>query len=69
MLTHDGFYRQKDGLAMGSPPAPNFANGWLSQIDHIIKDKAKLYSRYMDDIFREIKTSTIDKKLEERKAG
>ena len=23
MLTHDGFYRQKEGLAMGSPPAPN----------------------------------------------
>ena len=30
MLTHDGFYRQKDGLAMGSPPAPILANGWLS---------------------------------------
>ena len=22
MLTHDGYYRQRDGLAMGSPPAP-----------------------------------------------
>lgn len=27
MLTHDGFYRQIDGLAMGSPPAPLLANG------------------------------------------
>ena len=36
MLTPDGFYRQKDELAMGSPPAPNLANGWLSQFDHVI---------------------------------
>ena len=27
MQTHDGFYRQTDGLAMGSPPAPLLANG------------------------------------------
>ena len=27
--THDGFYKQIDGLAMGSPPAPHLANGWL----------------------------------------
>ena len=30
MLTHDGYYRQKDGLAMGSPPAPPLANGWMN---------------------------------------
>ena len=34
MQTHDGFYRQTDGLAMGSPPAPLLAN------------RAKLYERY-----------------------
>ena len=33
MLTHDGYYRQVDGLAMGSPPAPHLANGWMSQFD------------------------------------
>ena len=65
MLTHDGFYRQKDGLAKGSPPTPNLANGWLSQFDHVIKGEAKLYSRYMDDILREIKTSTMNQKLGE----
>ena len=27
MLTHNGFYKQTDGLAMGSPPAPLIANG------------------------------------------
>ena len=37
MSTHDGFYRQIDGLAMGSAPAPFLANGWLSQFDPKIK--------------------------------
>ena len=27
MSTHDGYYQQVDGLAMGSPPAPHLANG------------------------------------------
>ena len=36
MQTHDGFYRQTDGLAMGSPPAPLLANGWLSTFDHLL---------------------------------
>ena len=38
MLTHDGFYRQVDGLAMGSPPAPHLANGWLSRFDSVQKE-------------------------------
>ena len=54
MLTHDGYYKQLDGLAMGSPPAPMLANGWMSHFDSGIKDNAKLYFRYMDDIFRNI---------------
>ena len=54
MLTHDGFYIQKDGLAMGSPPAPHLANGWLSQFEPEIRGDARLYERYMDDIIREI---------------
>ena len=65
MSTHDGFYRQIDGLAMGSAPAPFLANGWLSQFDPKIKDDAKLYYRYMDDMVREIKTENIDQKLSE----
>ena len=53
MLTHDGYYRQIDGLAMGSPPAPHLANGWLNQYDDTIRGNAKLYFRYMDDVIKE----------------
>ena len=65
MLTHNGYYRQVDGLAMGSPSAPSFANGWLSKFDDNIKDNAQLYSRYMDDILRNIKSNQIESKLDE----
>ena len=65
MSTHKGFYKQIDGLAMGSPPAPHLANGWLSQFENTIKGKAKIYERYMDDILREIKRAVIEQKLEE----
>ena len=65
LLTNDGYYRQSDGLAMGSPPAPNLANGWLSKFDTQIRDDATLYSRYMDDILRNIKTNEITEKLDE----
>ena len=65
LSTHDGFYKQVDGLAMGSPPAPHLANGWLSQFDNLIKDDAKIYDRYMDDILREIKRSRVEQKLKE----
>ena len=63
MQTHDGFYRQTDGLAMGSPPAPLLANGWLSTFDPRIKEDAKLYDRYMDDILMEIHTAKVEEKL------
>lgn len=65
MLTNDGFYRQKDGLAMGSSPSPMLANAWMSQFESAIRDEAALYSRYMDDILRNIKLSQIDQKLED----
>lgn len=50
MLTNEGYYRQKDGLVMGRPPAPLLANGWISKFDKIIQGDAKIYFRYMDDI-------------------
>ena len=65
MSTHDGYYKQVDGLAMGSPPAPHLANGWLSQFDNIIKGKARLYARYMDNILQDIKREEIEDKLSE----
>ena len=65
MSTLDGYYKQVDGLAMGSPPAPYLANGWLSQFDDTIKGEAKLYARYMDDIIMSIKRAHITIKLSE----
>ena len=37
----------------------------LYTYDSTIRDNAKLYSRYMDDIFRSITKSSIDAKLAE----
>jgi hypothetical protein len=65
MSTHDGFYRQVDGLAMGSSPAPLLANGWLHKFDPIIRDDAKLFARYMDDVVRSIRNQAIADKLKE----
>ena len=65
MLTHKGYVKQVDGLAMGSPPAPHFANGWLSKYDEVIKADAKLYARYMDDIIQNMPTSEINQKLDD----
>ena len=65
MSTHDGYYRQIDGLAMGSPPAPHLANGWLSRYDPVIKGESRLYYRYMDDILKEEKRDNVDRKLHE----
>ena len=74
MLTFDGFYRQIDGLAMGSPPAPMLANGWMSTFDRIIRDNALLYERYMVQFtverehnaslaFVDMQINHVDKKL------
>ena len=65
MLTHNGFYKQVDGLAMGSPPAPHLANAWMSQFDSAIRGNSKLYSRYMDDIFCDKKRQNIAQNLNE----
>ena len=61
--THQGYYIQKDGLAMGSPPAPHLANGWLSKFDVIIKGNSTLYERYMDDIICIVKKSEVNDRL------
>ena len=62
-LTHDGYYTQNDGLAMGSPPAPHLANGWLSRFDDMIKGDSKLYERYMDDILCSAKCDSVSTRL------
>ena len=63
-MSHDGVYVQKDGLAMGSPPAPHLANGWMSQFDPIIKDKSSLYERYMDDIVCNVRIDEVEDRLD-----
>ena len=65
MSTHDGYYKQTDGLAMGSPPAPHLANGWMNGYDSTIGEGARIYFRYMDDIIRDIKKDCITDKLNE----
>ena len=55
MLTHDGYHHQVDGLAMGTKPAPPLANVWLAKYEPEIRDDAKIFDRYMDDIIRDIK--------------
>ena len=59
MQTHDGTYKQIDGLAMGSPPAPPLSNIWLSKYEPNIGDDAKLFELDMDDIVRTIKVDLI----------
>ena len=44
------YYRQIDGVAMGSPVGPLLANIFLSQYDSEIALHSKLYFRYVDDI-------------------
>ena len=56
MSTHDEFCWQRNGLAMGSPPAPHFDNGWLSQLENSVKGEARLYFGYMDNILKERKS-------------
>ena len=63
--THEGYYRQVEGLAMGSSPAPMLANGWLSSFDNEIKGDSSLFYRYMDDIITICKKDEVDKKLTE----
>ena len=61
--TSDGYFCQKDGLAMGSPPAPPLANTWLAKYEPALKDNAKLFERYMDDVIRPIQRNLTAGKL------
>ena len=65
LSTHDGPYKQTDGLAMGSQPAPYLANISLSKFEPTIKNDTKLFERYMDDILRSINRNRMEEKLAE----
>ena len=54
-MFNNKFYQQVDGVAMGSPLGPTFANFFLGHIEEKMFAtcgmKPKLYLRYVDDIF------------------
>ena len=52
-------FSQIEGLAMGAPPAPCLANGWLSTFDPLIQDDSRLYERYMDDVLCVVRKSCV----------
>ena len=63
-FTHNGkFYKQRQGLPMGSPISPLLANIWLEEIEkcflNTLSNPPRLWIRYLDDIF------ALVKKLEE----
>ena len=65
MLTNDGYYIQKAGLAMGSPLSALLANVWLTQFDERFKAmKSKWYYRYVDDVFMTLHEDVIESTLE-----
>ena len=49
------YYQQVDGVAMGSPLGPTFANYYMGHLkEKVFKDhlnKPKIYARYVDDVF------------------
>ena len=65
MSTTNGIYRQKEGLAMGSPASPVLANLWLSQFEKYFQNgNTKLFKRYVDDILVVMDKGEIDNRME-----
>ena len=62
-------YVQIEGVAMGSPLGPTFANYYMGHLENVVfknqMNKPKIYARYMDDIFVEVKDETEIIKLKE----
>ena len=59
------YFRQIDGIAMGSPLAPVLANLFVTQleeekINRITKNKVRIWFRYVDDIFAIVKGKDIE---------
>ena len=44
-------FHQKEGLAMGTPAAPDVANLYISYFENTFAHKFPLYKRYIDDVF------------------
>ena len=65
LQTHDGVFRQTDGLAMGTPPAMQLSNIWLKQYEPAMFKESKLKRRYVDDIICTTKANNTSIKLAE----
>lgn len=50
--THQGYFKQVDGVAMGSPVGPLLANVFMSKFDKDLGLFSPFYYRYVDDILR-----------------
>ena len=50
------FYRQTDGVTMGSPVAPLLADIFLAQYDDELWSNSKIYFRNVDDVIRSLIT-------------
>ena len=63
----NGFmYLQVEGVAMGSPLGPTFANFYMGNIENTVLEKTEkpsIYVRYVDDIFLQIRNETELKNL------
>ena len=61
-MHRDKFYRQIDGVAMGGPLGPTFANFFLGHIERTLFNDIdcapKMYYRYMDDVFAVFESET-----------
>ena len=62
MMTHKGYYKQVEGLAMGSPIAPYLANAWLNKFDKIIASVPKVGPTPSELTHIENQTSRVDEK-------
>ena len=62
-------YRQTNGVAMGSPLGPLFANAYMCKLENTILENSELrpylYCRYVDDIFLDIRDQDHLHKLKE----
>ena len=51
-------YIQTEGVAMGSPLGPTFANFYMGEVESKVLDsilhKPSIYARYVDDIFVQV---------------
>ena len=56
MPTHRGYFKQNDGVAMGSSVGPLLANVFVSKYVSELRSFSKFYKWYVDDVIRTWRT-------------